>query len=280
MGVHDDVGINVSPVGVPGLRANEAVREGDRQGLGAGADLLETSGVVLVQVGDRVVGLAKVVEGGKRLVDEAEGEGTAVGLSEDVVGGAADHLDGEIKGGLVVPPGELSSLTLVVKTVLTTGETVQVDEDVHTVLGDGVLGDLVHGSNLATSVVVVASNGLHVCPVADGNTESVDTVSGKVVNVLLSDVGVVAVLEESTTLGLAEDLAEAVLINGIGSVVVEEAGLDVLFQDEPTTEVDTVGLVVSPSGERVGLGVDPLGASPVDNSLLSLDEDLGCNLEE
>ena len=145
----------------------------------------------------------------------------------------------------------------------------QVDEDVHVVLGDSVLSDLLHSQLLATSVVVVTSDGRHVGPVTDGDTQCVDTVGGKFVNVLSRDVCLVAVLQQSATLGLTQDLAEAVFIDGVGRIVVEEAGLNVLLKNQPATEVHTIGFVVSPSREGVGSGTNPLGTGPVDQNLQS-----------
>jgi len=280
VGVDNDVRVNVSPVRVPGLRANETIRDSNRQSLGSLADLSEGGLVVLVQVGDAVLGLTEVVESRQRLVDEGDSVTAAVGLAKDVVGGSADHFDGKIEGCLVVPPSELASLALVVETVLTARKTVQVDDDVHVVLADGVLGNLLHGQLLATSVVVVTCDGGHIGPVTDGNAESVDTVGGEVVDVLGGDVGVVTVLKQSTALYLAQSLTEAVLVDGARCVVVEEARLNVLLKNEPATEVNTVRLVVSPSGEGVGSWTGPLRASPVDDDLLNLDEDLRSDLEE
>lgn len=59
--VDDDVRVDVGPVWVPGLWADEAVGDGDGQGLGFGADGFEGGDVVFVQVGDRVLSLAEVV---------------------------------------------------------------------------------------------------------------------------------------------------------------------------------------------------------------------------
>lgn len=61
MSVEDDVGIDVGPVLVPCLGTNEAIGESNRHGGRSLADLLESGSVVLVEVGDRVLGLAKVV---------------------------------------------------------------------------------------------------------------------------------------------------------------------------------------------------------------------------
>ena len=61
--VDDDVGVDVGPVGVPGLGADEAVGNGDREGLGLCADGFQRGGVVLVKVGDGVLRLAEVVQG-------------------------------------------------------------------------------------------------------------------------------------------------------------------------------------------------------------------------
>ena len=194
MGVDDDVGVDVCPVGVPGLGADEAVGEGDWERLGLSADGFERGGVVLVEVGDGVLGLAEVVEGGQGFVDQGEGEAAGVGLFEDVGCGLLDHLDGEIEVGLVVPPGQLAGLALVIEAVLAAGEAVEVYYNVHVVLGDGVLGDALHGGELAAGVVVVSCHGRHVCPVSDWDAKSVDAVRGEQVNVLCGDVAVVSLL--------------------------------------------------------------------------------------
>jgi hypothetical protein len=280
VGVNDDIWINVSPVRVPGLRANKAIGNSNRQSLRSLAHLGEGGLVVLVQVGDAVLGLTEVVKSRQRLVDQGDSVAAAVGLAEDVVGGSANHLDREIEGGLVVPPGELTSLTLVVETVLTARKTVQVNEDVHVVLTDGILSNLLHCQLLTTGVVVVTSNGRHVRPVTDRDTESVDAICGKVVDILGGNVGLIAVLEQSAALHLAQSLAETVLVDGAGCIVVEEARLNVLLKNEPTTKVDTVRFVVPPSRERIRCRADPLGAGPVDDDFLNLNKDLRSDLEE
>jgi hypothetical protein len=170
------------------------IRDGDGQSLRPLADLGESGPVVLVEVSDTVLSLSEVIESRKRLVDQGEGVATAVGLEKDVVGGSTDHLDGKIKCSLVVPPSELPSLALIVKSILAARKTVQINEDMHVVLGDGVMSDLLHSQLLTISVVVVASDGGHVCPVADRNTESFDTIGGEVVNILGRDVCVVTIL--------------------------------------------------------------------------------------
>ena len=48
MRVDDDVRVDVGPVRVPGLRADEAVGDGDGESLGFGADGFEGGGVVYV----------------------------------------------------------------------------------------------------------------------------------------------------------------------------------------------------------------------------------------
>jgi len=278
--VYNDVGVDVGPVGVPGLRADEAVGDGDGESLRLRAHGFEGGGVVFVEVGDRVLGLAEVVESGQGLVDQRQCEGSCVGLLEDVVGGFLDHFDGEVEIGLVVPPGQLAGLALVVETILSAGQTVQVDDDVHVVLGDGILGNAFHSGKLTASVVVVTGHGWHVCPVANRDAQSVHTEGSERVDVLRGNVIGEPLFQKSTTSGFAQILAKAVFVNSGRSIGSEEIWIDIELQQEPSSKIDTVRLVISPAREGVGRGTRELRAGPLDDLLGGVDENLGHDLQE
>jgi hypothetical protein len=55
-------------------------------------------------------------------------------------------------------------------------------------------------------------------------------VGRKVIDVLGRDICVIPIFEQSPTIVLTKNLTETVFIDGTGSIVVEEAGLDVLLE--------------------------------------------------
>jgi hypothetical protein len=181
---------------------------------------------------------------------------------------------------LVVPPCQLTGLALVVEAVLAAWHGVQINDDVHVVLGDSILSNAVQSDKLLASVVVVSCKTWHVRPVANGDAKSVDAKRSKVIDVLCCDVFEVTFLEERTAFGLAKCAAKAIFVDCGWCVLCEEVWIDVVLQKEPATKVDAVGLVVLPSREGVRLRENKLGASPRDDSLDSVDEDTGCNLQE
>jgi hypothetical protein len=131
----------------------------------------------------------------------------AVGLQQDQIGCALDHLDGGVEVGFVVPPFELVGLALVVEPVLAAGKTVQVDNYVHA-FGDGVLDDVREGEELAAGVLVHGFLTEHESPVADWDANQIDAVGHKLVDVFFSDAAPVMLFQEETTFDVAENLTE------------------------------------------------------------------------
>ena len=121
-----------------------------------------------------------------------------------------------------MPPCELSGFTLVIEAILSTWQSVEIDNDVHA-LRDGVLRDPSQRKQLATRVVVHTFLAEHERPVADGNAESVHAISGEIIDILRGDVGPVTFFEQESALQGSENLTKGVLVlSSRGAIVIEE----------------------------------------------------------
>jgi hypothetical protein len=152
-----------------------------------------------------------------------------------------------------VPPVDLVGFTLVVEPALAAGHAMKVDDDMHA-LGDGVLGDLGEVVELLAGVVVVALDGGHESPVTERNSNKVDPVAGKDVDIVLGDELLVTLFEQLAALLLAEDRPETVFVDGGRStVVIKESGINSFLLAEPTAEIDAVGFERISSYKRCSL---------------------------
>jgi hypothetical protein len=259
--VENDVFLVVHPAWelLPGLGTYKAIGEHDGDCAGLFAHNIEGVAIEFVEVFHRVVGLAELVQRWERLVDERQGELVTVGLLEDEVCGEADELERLRHVRRVVPPVDLVGFALIIKTTLTAGKAVKVYDDMHA-FGDRVLGNLGEVMKLLAGIVIVALDGGHKRPVTDRNSDKIDPVACKNVDVVGCDELLVALLKKLAARLRAEDLAETVFIDGGRSTVtVKESRVDAFLLAEPASEVDTIGFERVPSYEGSGFKVGLLG---------------------
>lgn len=162
-------------------------------------DVLEDPGGAVVRQGegraeDDHVG---VVVGG--FVDGLEGVGLRGSRGLDEVDDLIDHLHGVVEVGLVVEPVPVAGGFADGQAVDAAGEGVRVDDDVHVVSLDGVVGDFFEVGRLVSRVELRAGE-IDPCGIGGGDAQDCDTAGGELVNVGLGDPGCVAVLEDGAAL--------------------------------------------------------------------------------
>lgn len=233
--------------------------------------------VLDARCGHGLVG-ANLVVVGNGLVDERERVGVGVAAELDVVDGLLDHLEAVVHVGRVEPPVVVANGLTVVQAVAAAGQRVQVDDDVHAVLDNGVVGDQLEPDQLV-AVVELRSRHVHPCLVRHRHAQQVDADGSKLVDVGKVVVAGIVLLQEGAALG-AEVLAQAPLILGDRrrDLLVPPGLVAGVLEQQPVAQVHAVGLERGPVEVLVCRRQRPEVGAAVRGRLRSQDLDLGLDV--
>ena len=131
-----------------------------------------------------------------------------------------------------------------VQTIDTTWKTMDIEDNMHAILLNGVRSDFLDVRLLVPRMVLRTWNLDPRC-VGGRNAKKVHSARGKLINVIASDVRRIALLKDRCA-PVAQFGAAIPLIGGTVAICVPEIWIDGGFLAKPSTEIDAIGSEVSP----------------------------------
>lgn len=126
------------------------------------------------------------------------------------------------------------------QTIESSREGMNVDNDMHPVVRDGIVRNILQVSRLVTRVQLRTGK-VNPRRIVGGNTQDSHPTFRQMVNILGGDEGGIAMLENRTTSG-TKVLAEGPFIRRVTTITSPESTVDVGLLDQPASKVDTIGL--------------------------------------
>lgn len=204
---------------------------------------------LLVEVGWFIQGCDGVRLRGTRALDEVD----------DLVNG----LEGLVQGSLIIEPVPMAHSFSNGQTIESSRERMDIDDDVHPVVRDGIVRNVLQVSRLVTRVQLRAGK---VDPrrIVSRNTQESHPTLSQMVDILGGDEGGIAMLENRTTSG-TKILAEGPFIRRVTAIASPECAVNVGLLDQPASKVDTIGLE-RPPVDVIGLNEKRDGAQGCEES--------------
>lgn len=158
-----------------------------------------------------------------------------------------DSIVGVGKVGGIVEPSIVEEGFTNIEVVDTSRERVESDDAVHIIIADGVVGDHLE-ERLLISVVELRTGDIHPRGISSGDSQSVDTDAGELINGRGVEERCVACFHYCTAF-VTKRLAKVPLVGGIGAVGIPPDRVMSLLLLKPRSKIGTVGLECSPIDE-------------------------------